>query len=168
MFWLAPLIGAAITGIAYPYLFGRHEALADRPAREMNSKLTTTRVRTERGRPDPVSDLVEVAQETRPVPPGSWYRYRGPAPRIPLSAARALVFGAGGDYWDYPPALPMLTARLGWIAEVAASTEHHGPPRLARLGHGAALQLHEPGGTGLVSWQPRPDHLRDQGGPARC
>ena len=31
-----------------------------------------------------------------------------------------------------------------------------------------ALQLHEPGGTGLVSWQPRPDHFPDQGRPARC
>ena len=34
VFWLAPLIGAAIAGIAYPYLFGRHEALADRPVRD--------------------------------------------------------------------------------------------------------------------------------------
>ena len=34
VFWLAPLIGAAISGIAYPYLFGRHEALADRPVRD--------------------------------------------------------------------------------------------------------------------------------------
>ena len=32
--WLAPLIGAAIAGIAYPYLFGRHEELADRPVRD--------------------------------------------------------------------------------------------------------------------------------------
>ena len=34
VFWLAPLIGAAFAGIAYPYLFGRHEALADRPVRD--------------------------------------------------------------------------------------------------------------------------------------
>src|SRR3954451_8838986 len=34
VFWLAPLIGAAIAGLAYPYLFGRHEALADRPVRD--------------------------------------------------------------------------------------------------------------------------------------
>ena len=34
VFWLAPLIGAAIDGIAYPYLFGRHEELADRPVRD--------------------------------------------------------------------------------------------------------------------------------------
>jgi aquaporin Z len=34
VFWLAPLIGAAIAGIAYPYLFGRHEELADRPVRD--------------------------------------------------------------------------------------------------------------------------------------
>ena len=34
VFWLAPLIGAAIAGIAYPYLFGRHEALAERPVRD--------------------------------------------------------------------------------------------------------------------------------------
>jgi aquaporin Z len=34
VFWLAPLIGAAMTGIAYPYLFGRHEELADRPVRD--------------------------------------------------------------------------------------------------------------------------------------
>jgi aquaporin Z len=33
VFWLAPLVGAAIGGIAYPYLFGRHEELADRPVR---------------------------------------------------------------------------------------------------------------------------------------
>ena len=34
VFWLAPLIGAAIAGIAYPYLFGSHEELADRPVRD--------------------------------------------------------------------------------------------------------------------------------------
>jgi len=34
VFWLAPLIGAAIAGIAYPYLFGRLEELADRPVRD--------------------------------------------------------------------------------------------------------------------------------------
>src|ERR1700712_2212964 len=34
VFWLAPLIGAAIAGIAYPYLFGRNEELADRPVRD--------------------------------------------------------------------------------------------------------------------------------------
>lgn len=34
VFWLAPLIGAAIAGAAYPYLFGRHEELADRPVRD--------------------------------------------------------------------------------------------------------------------------------------
>ncbi len=33
-FWLAPLVGAAIAGIAYPYLFGSHEELADRPVRD--------------------------------------------------------------------------------------------------------------------------------------
>lgn len=33
-FWLAPLVGAAIAGIAYPFLFGRHEELADRPVRD--------------------------------------------------------------------------------------------------------------------------------------
>jgi aquaporin Z len=32
VFWLAPLLGAAIAGIAYP-LFGRNEELADRPVR---------------------------------------------------------------------------------------------------------------------------------------
>jgi aquaporin Z len=31
---LAPLLGAAIAGIAYPYLFGRDEELADRPMRD--------------------------------------------------------------------------------------------------------------------------------------
>jgi aquaporin Z len=30
-FWLAPLVGAAIAGVAYPYLFGKHEELADTP-----------------------------------------------------------------------------------------------------------------------------------------
>ena len=34
VFWLAPLIGAAIAGIAYPYLFGHREELADRPVRD--------------------------------------------------------------------------------------------------------------------------------------
>ncbi|HTI78453.1 MAG TPA: aquaporin Z [Mycobacterium sp.] len=34
VFWLAPLLGAAIAGIAYPYLFGRNEELADRPVRD--------------------------------------------------------------------------------------------------------------------------------------
>jgi aquaporin Z len=34
LFWLAPLLGAAIAGIAYPFLFGRHEELADRPVRD--------------------------------------------------------------------------------------------------------------------------------------
>jgi aquaporin Z len=34
VFWVAPLIGAAIAGIAYPYLFGRNEELADRPVRD--------------------------------------------------------------------------------------------------------------------------------------
>jgi aquaporin Z len=34
VFWLAPLLGAAIAGIAYPYPFGRNEELADRPVRD--------------------------------------------------------------------------------------------------------------------------------------
>uniref|UniRef100_A0A5Q5BRP2 MIP family channel protein n=2 Tax=unclassified Mycobacterium TaxID=2642494 RepID=A0A5Q5BRP2_MYCSS len=34
VFWIAPLLGAAIAGAAYPYLFGRHEELADRPVRD--------------------------------------------------------------------------------------------------------------------------------------
>jgi aquaporin Z len=34
VFWVAPLVGAAIAGIAYPYLFGRKEELADRPVRD--------------------------------------------------------------------------------------------------------------------------------------
>ncbi len=34
VFWLAPLIGAAIAGIAYPFLFGRTEELAPRPVRD--------------------------------------------------------------------------------------------------------------------------------------
>jgi aquaporin Z len=32
VFWLAPLIGGAIAGIAYPFLFGRTEETADHPA----------------------------------------------------------------------------------------------------------------------------------------
>ncbi len=32
VFWLAPLIGGAIAGIAYPFLFGRAEETADHPA----------------------------------------------------------------------------------------------------------------------------------------
>ena len=31
-FWLAPLIGGAIAGIAYPFLFGRAEETADNSA----------------------------------------------------------------------------------------------------------------------------------------
>jgi hypothetical protein len=34
VFWLAPLTGAAIAGIAYPHLFGRREELATRPVRD--------------------------------------------------------------------------------------------------------------------------------------
>lgn len=34
VFWLAPLVGAAIAGIAYPLLFGKPEQLAERPVRE--------------------------------------------------------------------------------------------------------------------------------------
>jgi aquaporin Z len=35
VFWLAPLIGAAIAGVAYPFLFGRsEEQLAERPVRD--------------------------------------------------------------------------------------------------------------------------------------
>ncbi len=34
LFWLAPLVGAAIAGAAYPFLFGRNEELADRPIRD--------------------------------------------------------------------------------------------------------------------------------------
>ncbi|ANI39286.1 aquaporin Z [Mycolicibacterium vaccae] len=34
LFWLAPLVGAAIAGLAYPYLFGYREELADRPVRD--------------------------------------------------------------------------------------------------------------------------------------
>ncbi|CQD02412.1 aquaporin Z [Mycolicibacterium conceptionense] len=33
-FWLAPLVGAAIAGLAYPFLFGVADELADRPVRE--------------------------------------------------------------------------------------------------------------------------------------
>ena len=34
VFWLAPLVGAAIAGIAYPLLFGKPEQLAERPVRD--------------------------------------------------------------------------------------------------------------------------------------
>jgi aquaporin Z len=33
-FWLAPLVGAAIAGVVYPFLFGRREELAERPVRD--------------------------------------------------------------------------------------------------------------------------------------
>ncbi|WP_396917634.1 aquaporin Z [Mycolicibacterium sp.] len=33
-FWLAPLVGAAIAGVAYPFLFGVAEELAERPVRD--------------------------------------------------------------------------------------------------------------------------------------
>lgn len=34
LFWVAPLLGAAIAGVAYPLLFGRKDALARRPVRD--------------------------------------------------------------------------------------------------------------------------------------
>jgi aquaporin Z len=34
LFWIAPLVGAAIAGVAYPLLFGVAEELADRPVRD--------------------------------------------------------------------------------------------------------------------------------------
>src|SRR3954462_2204772 len=34
LFWLAPLVGAALAGVAYPFLLGRNEELADRPVRD--------------------------------------------------------------------------------------------------------------------------------------
>ena len=34
VFWLAPLVGAAIAGLLYPLVFGRRGALAERPVRE--------------------------------------------------------------------------------------------------------------------------------------
>ena len=67
----------------------------------MHWKPTTTRVSTERGGLDPVSDLVEVAGKQ-----GQFRRVRAaaaPCAPIPLVGGAALVFGAGGDYRDYPP-----------------------------------------------------------------
>ena len=43
VFWLAPLIGAAIAGIAYPYLLGKREQLAGRPVRD--DKIGSRRLR---------------------------------------------------------------------------------------------------------------------------
>jgi aquaporin Z len=34
VFWLAPLLGAALAGVLYPLLFGRKEELAERPVRD--------------------------------------------------------------------------------------------------------------------------------------
>ncbi len=34
LFWLAPLVGAALAGALYPVLFGRGEELAERPVRD--------------------------------------------------------------------------------------------------------------------------------------
>jgi aquaporin Z len=34
VFWLAPLVGGAIAGVAYPFLLGRREELAERPVRD--------------------------------------------------------------------------------------------------------------------------------------
>ena len=34
VFWLAPLVGAALAGVLYPLLFGRSDELADRPVRD--------------------------------------------------------------------------------------------------------------------------------------
>lgn len=41
LFWLAPLVGAALAGVAYPLLFGHHEELADRPVRDDALERTT-------------------------------------------------------------------------------------------------------------------------------
>jgi aquaporin Z len=70
VFWLAHLIGAVIAGIAYPYLFGRHEALADRLVRDDGLEADDDSGPHRAGRPDPVSDLVGVPGN-RPVPLGS-------------------------------------------------------------------------------------------------
>ena len=65
-------------------------------------KPTTTRASTERGGPDPGSELVEVARKQ-----GRFRRVRVAAARpcapIPLVGGGAMVFGAGGYYCDYPP-----------------------------------------------------------------
>ena len=34
LFWIAPLVGAAVAGVVYPFLFGSAEELADRPVRD--------------------------------------------------------------------------------------------------------------------------------------
>ena len=41
LFWLAPLVGAALAGVAYPLLFGHHEELADLPVRDDALERTT-------------------------------------------------------------------------------------------------------------------------------
>jgi aquaporin Z len=34
LFWVAPLVGAALAGVAYPFLFGGADELADQPVRD--------------------------------------------------------------------------------------------------------------------------------------
>jgi aquaporin Z len=65
VFWLAPLIGAAVAGIAYPYLFGKREELAERPIRDNSLETAEYRPATpwsRGGHPQP-------HQPHRPPPP---------------------------------------------------------------------------------------------------
>ena len=103
VFWLAPLIGAAIGGIAYPYLFGRYEELADRPVRDDALEANDDSGQRQRVGPDPGSDLVEVGRKQGLLPPGSGSCSAACAP-IPL------VGGHGVRCWWL---LLRLSARAG-------------------------------------------------------
>ena len=62
VFWLAPLIGAAIAGIAYPYLFGKREQLAARPVRD-DALETDTQACTDRRRHGPEVEVLNLLDD---------------------------------------------------------------------------------------------------------
>ena len=86
VFWLAPLIGAAIAGIAYPYLFGKREQLAARPVRD--DRLETDD--SGQHRPAEAWSRGGDPQPRRQPPPprGSWPPHTAASPAAVITAAR--------------------------------------------------------------------------------